>query len=114
MDESVKLGEYLASTNPIVASSIPGLRAWVAADVVTWFRPDDPHDLAKAIVRALGEDAEWGSERRRRATALAESFDYRHRARSMLAGRDLLHASSCQPCSPISGTKTTLPSASLR
>lgn len=80
----VKLGEYLASTKPIVASLIPGLRAWVASDVVTWFRPDDAMDLARALVRCLGEDEASRSQRAERALTQARRFDYSERARGIL------------------------------
>lgn len=88
----VKLGEYLAAGPPVVASAIPGLRDWVDAPAVRWFRPDDAKDLAVAIETSLGETAEHAALRRGHARALAERFAYSARAGAMLAAAG--HASA--------------------
>lgn len=80
----VKLGEYLASGTPIVASDIPALRDWIEeAGVVEWFEPDDGASLAAAIRRAL--EGRCRQERRARAHALASRFSYANRAAALLA-----------------------------
>lgn len=78
----VKLGEYLASGTPIVASSIPALRDWVDESVVTWFEADDASSLACAIGRVLSRRI----DRRRVEAALrcAARFSYSERASAML------------------------------
>jgi glycosyltransferase involved in cell wall biosynthesis len=78
----VKLGEYLASQTPIVASKIPGLLDWVDEPAVTWFAPDDPADLARAVRTALS-DSDNG-DRLARARELAGRFSYPNRARAIL------------------------------
>jgi glycosyltransferase involved in cell wall biosynthesis len=49
----LKLGEYLASGVPIVATDIPALRDWVTEDEVEFVAPDDPEALAEGIRRLL-------------------------------------------------------------
>ena len=49
----VKLGEYLASGRPIVASRIEALERLVEPPLVHWCKPDDPADMAKTINTAL-------------------------------------------------------------
>lgn len=80
----VKLGEYLASGAPIVASNIPALRDWLGDEHADWCEPDDPESLAAAIDRALvtGRDP----QRIRARTALAERLSYPSRARAMCRG----------------------------
>lgn len=88
----VKLGEYLASERPIVASAIPGLMAWVDDAVVTWFRPDDEADLARALRTALAEPQARAAMRVAAARRLVQRFDYRQRAARILAS---IAAGSC-------------------
>jgi glycosyltransferase involved in cell wall biosynthesis len=80
----VKLGEYLASLRPIVASRIPGLTTWVDEPAVRWFQPDSGSDLAHAITAALREAPAHCEARGRSALALARGFSYPERARAML------------------------------
>jgi glycosyltransferase involved in cell wall biosynthesis len=49
----MKLGEYLASGTPIVASDIPALRALVTADEVEFVAPDNAKAMAEGIQRVL-------------------------------------------------------------
>ena len=49
----VKLGEYLASGTPIVASDISALRDWLTDDDVHFVLPDDGSDLAQGILKVL-------------------------------------------------------------
>jgi glycosyltransferase involved in cell wall biosynthesis len=80
----VKLGEYLASGRPVVASRIPGLRTWVDEPVVRWFEPDSGRDMARAIEVALGESDGQREQRLNEARQCAERFSYRNRARQIL------------------------------
>jgi glycosyltransferase involved in cell wall biosynthesis len=80
----VKLGEYLASGKPVVASRIPGLTTWVQEPAVRWFRPDDAADLARAIGEALSESERTRVARIAAATELAERFSYPRRADAIL------------------------------
>lgn len=79
----VKLGEYLASGVPIVASSIDGVRRWVDDSVVCWHGPDDPASMAEAIRGVMQRSDSWRASRRARALALAKRYSYANRARSM-------------------------------
>lgn len=81
----VKLGEYLASLRPIVASRIPGLTDWVSEPAVTWFTPDDPDDLLRAVDECLGEGDAAHARRTIAAGAMAAQFSYANRARRLLA-----------------------------
>lgn len=80
----VKLGEYLASGRPIVASRIPGLETWVDEPAVRWFRPDDATDLAAAVDAAMGETAEQRAAREQSARELARQYSYPARASAIL------------------------------
>lgn len=53
----VKLFEYLTVGTPIVASDLPSIRDIVSESEVTYAKPDDPRDLARAIIEALGKPA---------------------------------------------------------
>jgi glycosyltransferase involved in cell wall biosynthesis len=81
----VKLGEYLASGPPIVASDIPGLRTWVAEPAVTWFRASDPSSLVSSVRAVFRMSAAEHEARRQAASRLAERFSYTQRARQLLA-----------------------------
>lgn len=84
----VKLGEYLATGRPIVASAIPALRDWVDEPVVRWFEPDDAASLAAAIRGVLRGPDDPG--RGREALALARRWSYPARAAAMLRAAGLL------------------------
>jgi glycosyltransferase involved in cell wall biosynthesis len=81
----VKLGEYLASGPPIVASDIPGLRTWVSEPAVTWFRASDPSSLVSSVRAVFRMSAAEHQARRQAAARLAERFSYTQRARQLLA-----------------------------
>ncbi len=80
----VKLGEYLAAGPPIIASDIPGLRAWIHEPAAMFFRADDPGDLARAIRARLAEDPDDARRRRALAASLARRYSYPERARAIL------------------------------
>lgn len=80
----VKLGEYLAAGPQVIASDIPGLRAWVDAPAVRWIAPDDAAALAEALSSSLIETVAERSARRMAASNLAMGFSYRNRAAAIL------------------------------
>ncbi|HVZ93657.1 MAG TPA: glycosyltransferase [Phycisphaerales bacterium] len=80
----LKLGEYLASGMPIVASRIPALMDWVDERVVRWFTPDDAGSLCASVHEALSSRECEKHGRQTRAMELAKSFSYEARAGRML------------------------------
>ncbi len=79
----VKMGEYLATRVPVVASGIPALRDWLDQSQVEFFAPDDAADLAAALRRVLTDPP-----RRAALTAAAwdrvQSLSYERRALQIL------------------------------
>jgi len=51
----VKLGEYLASGTPVVATDILALRDWLTDEEVEFVQPDNPEALAQGIGRLLSD-----------------------------------------------------------
>ncbi|MEN0021044.1 MAG: glycosyltransferase family 4 protein [Planctomycetota bacterium] len=82
----VKLGEYLASRRPIIASDIPALKPLVHEPAVAWFRAGDAASLADAIVRTLRDDEPMLRERVQ--AELAARYSYTNRARQILVAAD--------------------------
>jgi glycosyltransferase involved in cell wall biosynthesis len=80
----VKLGEYLASETPVVASRIPALEYWLRRDEVRFFTPDDADSLAAAIRWTLNDPA-CTREQVQRGLALARTLSYERRAGAVLA-----------------------------
>ncbi|MCS6836475.1 MAG: glycosyltransferase [Anaerolineae bacterium] len=76
----VKLGEYLASGRPIVATDIAALRHWLSEDEVRFCSPDDGAALAQAVRAALAHPPDPA-----KALAKAESFSYVNRAQALLS-----------------------------
>ena len=76
----VKLGEYLASERPIVATDIPALRHWLSEDEVRFCPPDDGAALAQAVRAILAQPPDPA-----KARAKAESFSYANRAKALLS-----------------------------
>lgn len=53
----IKMGEYLASGRPVVATRVSELDTWLRHSEDVWFcRPGDPVDLAAGIVCVLADD----------------------------------------------------------
>ncbi len=80
----MKLGEYLASGTPVIASEIPALRHWLDESTVRFFRPDDAGSLAEAIAEAL-RDAAGSSSRASHGLRWAEDQSFGARAKRILA-----------------------------
>lgn len=89
----VKLGEYLASGTPVVASGIRALRRWVTDEHVRWFTPDDASSMVEAVRAALRESPEHAARRTAACASLARAYSYSTRAMRILATLD---SGSCQ------------------
>jgi glycosyltransferase involved in cell wall biosynthesis len=79
----VKLGEYLASGTPIVASAVPALRDLVTDEEVCFFRPDDAASLATGIRRVVTERG-YAAGLAASGLTRANELGYVERARSIL------------------------------
>lgn len=80
----VKLGEYLASGTPIIASDIPGLKSWVAEPAVRWFVAGDPVSLSDQLRRLGAASDADRTAARIAARETAERFCYPRRAEQIL------------------------------
>ncbi len=90
----VKLGEYLASWTPVVASGIRALKRWVTDEHVRWFTPDDASSMIEAVRASLREPPEASAARVAACAALARTYSYSARAARILA--TLEGGSSCE------------------
>lgn len=79
----VKLGEYLASGTPIVATAIPALKDWLTENEVVFITPDSGEALAAGIRQVL-EHPEETKKRVRAGLLAADKMSYLNRARSIL------------------------------
>ena len=79
----VKLGEYLASGSPVVATAIPALKYWLQKDEVHFVQPDDPKVLVDGVRAVLSYPQET-SEMITRAYALARRISYQERCNRIL------------------------------
>ena len=76
----LKLFEYLAVGNPIVASDVPAIREFVTENEVVFFEPDNPESLAKAI--KFAEDNKENLSQN--AKQLSQNFSWQKRARKII------------------------------
>lgn len=81
----MKLGEYLASGTPVVATSIPALRNWVSDIDVVFAKPDDARSLAEAVKRVIN-DEDYAASLSASGKMKAEEFSFVQRATSILKG----------------------------
>jgi glycosyltransferase involved in cell wall biosynthesis len=79
----VKLGEYLISGAPVVATRIPALEDWVTDQEVCFVTPDDPQALAKGI-QSLLSHADYAARLAAAAARVAQGMSYTERARRIL------------------------------
>jgi glycosyltransferase involved in cell wall biosynthesis len=79
----LKLGEYLASGTPVVATDVPALRDWVTDDEVEFVPPDDAGALAEGIRRVLRDKAR-AEQLRVAGLRKAQDFSYKRRAIAIL------------------------------
>ena len=68
MSLSTKVFEGAIMEKPVVAADLPAARAEFDGDMLAWYAPDDPADLARAILRVV-DDAAW------RAAAVGRARD---------------------------------------
>lgn len=79
----VKLGEYLASGSPVIATDIPALRSWLTDKQVTFIPPDSGQAMASAIQHILSQP-DTLQQQLKNGLELAHSFSYANRARTIL------------------------------
>lgn len=95
----VKLGEYMASGTPIVASRISALDYWLTEDEVEFVEPDNGERLAQAIKNVL-EDKQHRGCNAEKALEKAKSWSYECRAGHIVeASMNEIKPSSSQPSS---------------
>lgn len=101
----VKLGEYLASGTPVVATSIPALRDWLTDEEVFFVPPDDDKALADGIAAVL-DNPRMAAIRVAAALSRAEALSYERRAAEILhrAGFSDLGSGASDPPASESGT----------
>ena len=85
----LKLGEYLASGTPVVATDIPALRDWVMDEEVEFVPPDDAKALAQGIRRVL-DDKLRAEQLQVNGLRKAQNMSYKHRAEVILQQCGLL------------------------
>lgn len=79
----VKLGEYLASGRPVVATAIPALMDWLSEREVWFTPPDNAPTLARTIRTLLANPGE-ARARTAAASRRAQEFSYTRRAARIL------------------------------
>lgn len=79
----VKLGEYLASGTPVVATSIMALREWLSEEEVEFVEPDDAKALAKGV-KSVMDDKDKTKQRIRTGLKMARTLSYETRVRRIL------------------------------
>lgn len=79
----VKLGEYLASGTPIVATDIPALRDWLTDKEVEFVEPDNAEAMVEGI-RHLLSDRQRAEQLRRSGLVKAQELSYEQRAQAIL------------------------------
>lgn len=84
----LKLFEYMAAGNPIVASDIPSIAEIIqnGANAIL-VAPDDPHALAGGIVRVLADES-WGKQLAVQARCDVEKYDWHARAGRIMSALD--------------------------
>ena len=79
----LKLGEYLASGTPVVATDIPALRDWVTDEEVEFVPPDDAEALAQGIQHVLS-DKHRAEQLSTNGLRKARTISYKRRAEVIL------------------------------
>lgn len=72
---STKVYEGAIMGKPVVAADLPAARAEFDADMLSWYAPDDPADLARAIARVV-DDAAWREGAGERVAARARELSW--------------------------------------
>lgn len=81
---STKVFEGAVMDRPVVAADLPAARSEFDADMLSWYTPDDPADLARAILRVVDEAA-WREGAVVRAAARARELSWDREAPRYLA-----------------------------
>jgi len=79
----LKLGEYLASGAPVVATDIPAVRKLVSEDEVHFVVPDDPQAMAEGIRRVV-HDRAYAQRLVNNGLRKAETLSFEQRAANIL------------------------------
>lgn len=79
----VKLGEYLASGTPVIASRIPALEDWLSDEEVTFVKPDSGVAMQKGIQEILATP-DLAKARAEKGLKLANTLSYQNRAKAIL------------------------------
>jgi glycosyltransferase involved in cell wall biosynthesis len=79
----LKLGEYLASGTPVVATSIPALRDWLTDEEVEFVPPDDAEAMAEGIMHLL-RDPNYAISLSQRGLKKAQTLSHERRAERIL------------------------------
>lgn len=79
----VKLGEYMASGVPIVASDLPSIRAIVSEKAAMFFKSDDAESLRNGILKLI-EDEAFASNLSVNALKEVEKYTWKTRAQKIL------------------------------
>ncbi|GAB4339703.1 MAG: hypothetical protein Kow0099_15020 [Candidatus Abyssubacteria bacterium] len=79
----VKLGEYLASGTPVVATSIPALQDWLTDKEVRFVEPDNPRRLAEGIEDVL-RNKPYANGLSLAGMKKAALFSYERRAKAII------------------------------
>lgn len=75
----IKLFEYMASGNPVVAADLPSIKQWVTNREVYFFEPDNEHNLFKTINKALSENSNFSLNKKK-----IEKYSWTNRAKIIL------------------------------
>lgn len=84
----VKLGEYLASGTPVVATDIPALRDWLTDKEVEFVAPDDAQSLLNGVHSVL-DNAHRAHKKALKGRRLAEKWSYVRRSAQILQSAHL-------------------------
>lgn len=79
----LKLGEYLASGAPVIATDIPAVRKLVNDQEVHFIAPDDPNAMADGIRRVVHERS-YAQSLVNHALHKAKTLSFEHRAENIL------------------------------
>jgi glycosyltransferase involved in cell wall biosynthesis len=84
MSLSTKVYEGAVMEKPVVVADLPSARAEFDADMLAWYAPDDPADLARAVLRVV-DDPAWRAAAVTRAAARARELAWDGEAPRYLA-----------------------------
>ncbi|MFH1427408.1 MAG: glycosyltransferase family 4 protein [Patescibacteria group bacterium] len=80
----LKLFEYLASGRAVIASEVPAIKEFVNEELVEFFKPDDPEDLARAIKNIKDNNA-LREKLIKNSLALVKNYTWEKRADKIIS-----------------------------